>query len=171
METLRKAQKVEVWGDRPYYVVEYIDGKITFKMLSTHSLTEIIETLRQLNRMDENAMLIACCYEQYNGGSFNIEVNPDEQYKEIYKYGKNHYKTFMSKTIEANLGEDRIYMTKEEILMEKLDKVTERIRRTKIILSDENDEAERKFWTEKLNELEIEKENILKEIDSLGKDI
>lgn len=165
METLRKAQKVEVWGDRPYYVVEYIDGKITFKMLSTHSLTEIIETLRQLNRMDENAILIACCYEQYNGGSFNVEVNPDKQYEEIYKYAKNHYKTFVTKAIGENITETRIHMTKEEILMEKLDKVTERIRRTKIILSDENDEAERKYWTEKLNELEKEKEVVLSQLN------
>ena len=156
METLGKTQKVEVWGDRPYYIVEYIDGKISFTMLRTSTLTEIIATLRQLNRMDKNAMLIACCYEQYNGGSFNIEVNPDEQYKEIYKYGKNHYKTFMSKTIEANLGEDRTYMTKEEILMEKLNDITEKIRRVNVILSDKDDDADRKYWTEKLNTLEKE---------------
>ena len=160
METLGKTQKVEVWGDRPYYIVEYIDGKISFTMLRTSTLTEIIATLRQLNRMDKNAMLIACCYEQYNGGSFNIEVNPDEQYKEIYKYGKNHYKTFMSKTIEANLGEDRTYMTKEEILMEKLNDITEKIRRVNVILSDEDDDADRKYWTEKLNTLEKEQKTL-----------
>lgn len=160
METLGKTQKVEVWGDRPYYIVEYIDGKISFTMLRTSTLTEIIATLRQLNRMDKNAMLIACCYEQYNGGSFNIEVNPDEQYKEIYKYGKNHYKTFMSKTIEANLGEDRTNMTKEEILMEKLNDITEKIRRVNVILSDEDDDADRKYWTEKLNTLEKEQKTL-----------
>lgn len=156
METLRKTQKVEVWGDRPYYIVEYIDGKISFTTLRTSTLTEIIETLKQLNRMDKNAMLIACCYEQYNGGSFNIEVNPDEQYKEIYKYGKNHYKTFMSKIIDANLEEDRTHMTKEEILMKKLDEITEKIRRVNVILSDEDDDADRKYWTEKLITLEKE---------------
>ena len=160
METLGKTQKIEVWGDRPYYIVEYIDGKISFTMLRTSTLTEIIATLRQLNRMDKNAMLISCCYEQYNVGSFNIEVNPDEQYKEIYKYGKNHYKTFMSKTIEANLGEDRTYMTKEEILMEKLNDITEKIRRVNVILSDEDDDADRKYWTEKLNTLEKEQKTL-----------
>lgn len=160
METLGKTQKVEVWGDRPYYIVEYIDGKISFTMLRTSTLTEIIATLRQLNRMDKNAMLIACCYEQYNGGSFNIEVNPDEQYKEIYKYGKNHYKTFMSKTIEANLGEDRTHMTKEEILMEKLNDITEKIRRVNVILSDDNEYTDRKYWTEKLNTLEKEQKTL-----------
>ena len=166
METLGKTQKVEVWGDRPYYIVEYIDGKISFTMLRTSTLTEIIATLRQLNRMDKNAMLIACCYEQYNGGSFNIEVNPDEQYKEIYKYGKNHYKTFMSKTIEANLGEDRTHMTKEEILMEKLNDITEKIRRVNVILSDEDDDADRKYWTEKLNNLISEKEILLTQLNA-----
>ena len=108
METLRKVEKVEVWSDRPYYVVEYIDEKISFKMLKTSTLTEIIETLRQLNRMDKNAMLIACCYEQYSGGSFNIEVNPDEQYKEIYKYGNRKYKTFMDKAFDGGISDNRI---------------------------------------------------------------
>lgn len=168
METMGKVEKVEVFSDRPYYVVEYIDGKISFKMLSTRSLTEIIATLRQLNRMDENAMLIACCYEQYNGGSFNIEVNPDEQYKEIYKYANRKFKTFMSKTIEANLDEVRITMTKEEVLNEKLDEIRLEIKQTKNVLSCKyiDDEKSIKYWTERLNNLEIEEKKVLKEMDN-----
>jgi hypothetical protein len=168
METIGKVEKVEVFSDRPYYVVEYIDGKISFKMLSTRSLTEIIATLRQLNRMDENAMLIACCYEQYSGGSFNIEVNPDEQYKEIYKYANRKFKTFMSKTIEANLDEVRMPMTKEEVLNERLDEIRLEIKQTKNILSWKynDDEKSIKYWTEQLNNLENEEKNILKEIDN-----
>ena len=168
METIRKVEKVEVFSDRPYYVVEYIDGKISFKMLSTRSLTEIIETLRQLNRMDENATLIACCYEQYSGGSFNIEVNPDEQYKEIYKYANRKFKTFMSKTIEANLDEVRITMTKEEVLIEKLNEVRMKIQQTKKALSwKDNDDEEIKYWTEKLNKLETEEEYIVNNINNI----
>lgn len=169
METLKKVEKVEVWGDRPYYVVEYINGKISFKMLSTSTLTEIIETLRQLNRMDKNAMLIACCYEQYNGGSFNIEVNPDEQYKEIYKYGKNNYKTFISKSIDNNLDETRIPMSKEEVLNEYLDTINWEIERMNKILSQEDDAEYIEYWTKRLNELETERETVLKEINNLGK--
>lgn len=169
METLKKVEKVEVWGDRPYYVVEYIDGKISFKMLKTSTLTEIIETLRQLNRMDKNAMLIACCYEQYNGGSFNIEVNPDEQYKEIYKYGKNHYKTFISKSIDNNLDETRIPMSKEEVLNEYLETINWEIERMNKILSQEDDAEYIEYWTKRLNELETERETVLKEINNLGK--
>lgn len=169
METLKKVEKVEVWGDRPYYVVEYIDGKISFKMLSTSTLTEIIETLRQLNRMDKNAMLIACCYEQYNGGSFNVEVNPDEQYKEIYKYGKNNYKTFISKSIDNNLDETRIPMSKEEVLNEYLETINWEIERMNKILSQEEDAEYIEYWTKRLNELETERETVLKEINNLGK--
>ena len=169
METLKKVEKVEVWGDRPYYVVEYIDGKISFKMLKTSTLTEIIETLRQLNRMDKNAMLIACCYEQYNGGIFNIEVNPDEQYKEIYKYGKNHYKTFISKSIDNNLDETRIPMSKEEVLNEYLETINWEIERMNKILSQEDDAEYIEYWTKRLNELETERETVLKEINNLGK--
>ena len=169
METLKKVEKVEVWGDRPYYVVEYIDGKISFKMLSTSTLTEIIETLRQLNRMNKNAMLIACCYEQYNGGSFNVEVNPDEQYKEIYKYGKNNYKTFISKSIDNNLDETRIPMSKEEVLNEYLETINWKIERMNKILSQEEDAEYIEYWTKRLNELETERETVLKEINNLGK--
>jgi hypothetical protein len=169
METLKKVEKVEVWGDRPYYVVEYIDGKISFKMLRTSTLTEIIETLRQLNRMDKNAMLIACCYEQYNGGSFNIEVNPDEQYKEIYKYGKNNYKTFISKSIDNNLDETRIPMSKEEVLNEYLETINWEIERMNKILSQEDDAKYIEYWTKRLNEYETERETVLKEINNLGK--
>ena len=98
MNTIKKENKVEVWGDRPYYILEVVDGKITFKMLYTNTLTSIIETLQELTNMSEDAILIACCFEQYQG-SFNVEVNPDEQYKEIYNYGNRHYKTFTSKGI------------------------------------------------------------------------
>ena len=163
METLRKVEKVEVWSDRPYYVVEYIDEKISFKMLKTSTLTEIIETLRQLNRMDKNAILIACCYEQYSGGSFNIEVNPDEQYKEIYKYGNRKFKTFMDKTIEGGITENRIPMSKEEVLNEKLEKINGKIERVNFLIKDDVDFIER--WTQRLNELETEREIVLKEIN------
>ena len=169
METLKKVEKVEVWGDRPYYIIEYIDGKISFKMLRTSTLTEIIETLQQLNRMDKNAMLIACCYEQYNGGSFNIEVNPDEQYKEIYKYGKNNYKTFISKSIDNNLDEIRMPMTKEEVLNEYLEKINWEIERMNKILTHEDDVEYIEYWKKRLNELETEREIVLKDINNLGK--
>ena len=169
METLKKVEKVEVWGDRPYYVVEYIDGKISFKMLSTSTLTEIIETLRQLNRMDKNAILIACCYEQYNGGSFNIEVNPDEQYKEIYKYGDRKYKTFMNKAIEGNITENRMPMTKEKVLNEYLEKINWEIERMNKILTHEDDVEYIEYWKKRLNEFETEKEDVLKQIKTYGK--
>lgn len=166
METLRKVEKVEVWGDRPYYVVEYIDGKISFKMLRTSTLTEIIETLRQLNRMDKNAMLIACCYEQYNGGSFNIEVNPDEQYKEIYNYGNRKYKTFMDKAIEGGISVNRFPMSKEEVLNEKLETINGKIELMNKTLSHEDDVEYIEYWTKRLNELETEREIVLKEINN-----
>jgi hypothetical protein len=169
METLKKVEKVEVWGDRPYYVVEYINGKISFKMLSTSTLTEIIETLRQLNRMDKNAILIACCYEQYNGGSFNIEVNPDEQYKEIYKYGNLKYKTFMNKAIEGGITENRIPMSKEEVLNEYLETINSEIERMNKILTHEDDVEYIEYWKKRLNELETEREIVLKDINNLGK--
>lgn len=163
METLKKVEKVEVWGDRPYYIVEYIDGKISFKMLRTSTLTEIIETLQQLKTMDKNAILIACCYEQYNGGSFNIEVNPDEQYKEIYKYGDRKYKTFMDKTIEGGITKNRI-LTKED-WNEKLEKINGKIERVNFLIKDDVDFIE--HWTQRLNELETEREIILKNINNL----
>ena len=105
---MKKINKVDVYKDRPYYIVESIDNNISFKMINTCNLIEIIKTLQELNNMNKNAMLIACCYEQYNGGSFNIEVNPDEQYKEIYNYGKEHYKTFLKECINNNICENRI---------------------------------------------------------------
>ena len=169
METLKKVEKVEVWGDRSYYIVEYIDGKISFKMLSTSTLKEIIETLRQLNRMDKNAILIACCYEQYNGGGFNIEVNPDEQYKEIYKYGDRNYKTFMVKASEGGITENRIPMSKEEVLNEYLEKINWEIERMNKILTHEDDAEYIEYWKKRLNELETEKEDILKQINTYGK--
>jgi hypothetical protein len=88
--------------------VETVNGKITFKMLSTDTLYGIIDALQQLNNIPENALLIACCYEQYNGGSFNVEVNPDEQYKAIYEYGERKYKTFLKKTFENDIGKNRL---------------------------------------------------------------
>lgn len=138
-------------------------------MLGTSTLTEIIETLQQLNRMDKNAMLIACCYEQYNGGSFNIEVNPDEQYKEIYKYGNRKYKTFMDKAIEGGISENRIPMSKEDVLNEKLEKINGKIERMNNILTHEEDAEDIEYWTKRLNELETEREIVLKEINNLGK--
>ena len=167
METLRKTNKVEIFSDRPYYIVETINGKISFKMLKTNSLTEIIETLRELNRMDDNAILIACCYEQYSGGSFNVEVNPDKQYEAIYEYGKKIYKTFINKTIEANIDEHRIPLSKEEIINEKLNNVTDKINRIKFILSDKNDADDIKYWTELLTQFEREQEELLNELKNL----
>lgn len=159
METMKKTNKVQVYSDRPYYVVEIIDNKPSFKMLKTSALYEIIETLKELNRMYSNAILIACCYEEYNGGSFNIEVNPDEQYKEIYNYAKEKYKTFLSKAIEENINETITRMSDEEILTEKLNKITKRIEKVNIILSDD-DNDDRKYWLEKLTKLKKEHEII-----------
>jgi hypothetical protein len=166
METMKKVNKVEVYGDRTYYVVEIIDNKPSFKMLRTSALYEIIETLKELNRMHSNAILIACCYEQYNGGSFNVEVNPDEQYKEIYNYAKKKYKTFLSKAIEENITGTITHMSDEEILMEKLDKITKRIKKVNNILSDDDDD-DREHWLEKLTKLEKEHEIILTQLQDI----
>ena len=166
METMKKINKVEVYSDRPYYVVEIIDNKPSFKMLRTSALYEIIETLKELNRMHSNAILIACCYEQYNGGSFNVEVNPDEQYKEIYNYAKEKYKTFISKAIEENINETITHMSDEEILTEKLNKITKRIEQVNNILSDDDDD-EREYWLEKLTKLEKEHEIILTQLQDI----
>lgn len=158
MEIMKKVNKVEVYSDRTYYVVEIINNKPSFKMIRTRALHEIIETLKELNRMHSNAILIACCYEQYNGGSFNVEVNPDEQYKEIYNYAKKKYKTFISKAIEENINETITHMSDEEILTEKLDEITKRIEHVNNILNYDNDD--RKYWLEKLAKLEKEREII-----------
>lgn len=158
MEIMKKVNKVEVYSDRTYYVVEIINNKPSFKMIRTSALHEIIETLKELNRMHSNAILIACCYEQYNGGSFNVEVNPDEQYKEIYNYAKKKYKTFISKAIEENINETITHMSDEEILTEKLDEITKRIEHVNNILNYDNDD--RKYWLEKLAKLEKEREII-----------
>jgi hypothetical protein len=163
METMKKINKVEVYSDRPYYVVEIINNKPSFKILRTSALYEIIETLKELNRMHSNAILIACCYEQYNGGSFNVEVNPDEQYKEIYNYAKEKYKTFLSKAIEENIKGTITHMSDEEILTEKLNKITKRIEKVNTILSDDDDD-DREHWLEKLTKLEKEHEIILTQL-------
>lgn len=95
-----KADKVEVFRDRPYYIVKNEDGKIVFEMLSTHALYSIIDTLKRINNMDENDVLIACCYQEYQG-SFNIQVDKDSQYKAIYDYAKKHYATFEQKMMSC----------------------------------------------------------------------
>ena len=71
----------------------------------------------------------------------------------------------MNKAIEGNITENRI-LTKED-WNEKLNKINGKIERVNFLIKDDVDFIE--HWTQRLNELETEKENILKEIDNLKK--
>lgn len=93
---MRKEKRVEVFMDRPYYIINMENGKINIEELSTRNLSEIVKTLNRIKTMEQDDTLIACCYKEYEG-SFNVEVDKDEQYKEIFKYGQSKYKTFETK--------------------------------------------------------------------------
>ena len=97
---MKKENSVEVFSDRPYYIMEVIDGKIQIEECWTNSLTNLVDALTKIKNMNENAILMSACYQQYVG-SYNVIVNPKEQYKKIYEYGEMHYKTFHQKYCEA----------------------------------------------------------------------
>jgi hypothetical protein len=93
---MRKEKYVDVYCDRPYYILENIEGEIKIKECCTNSLTNIINTLKDIKNMNENDILMSACYRQYEG-SYNVIVDPKEQYKKIFEYGSNNYKTFLQK--------------------------------------------------------------------------
>lgn len=93
---MRKSNYVEVFSDRPYYIVNVIDNEVKFEELRTKTLSETISTLKRIEKMKPSEKLIACCYERYEG-SFNVEVDPQEQYEHILMWGMENYKTFASK--------------------------------------------------------------------------
>lgn len=97
---MKKENFVEVFSDRPYYIMEIVDGKIKMKECWTNTLSNVIDTLNEIKNMDENAILMSACYKQYEG-SYNVIVNPQEQYEKIFEYGSCHYKTFHQKYSEA----------------------------------------------------------------------
>jgi hypothetical protein len=97
---MKKGNYVDVFSDRPYYIVEIVDGKIEMKECWTNSLTNVIQTLKEIKNMNDSAILMSACYRQYEG-SYNVIVNPKEQYEKIYEYGSNHYKTFHQKFCEV----------------------------------------------------------------------
>jgi hypothetical protein len=93
---MRKENFVDVFSDRPYYIMEIVDGEIKMKECLTNTLSNVIDTLNEIKNMDENAILMSACYQQYEG-SYNVIVNPKEQYEKIFEYGSCHYKTFHQK--------------------------------------------------------------------------
>ena len=93
---MRKEKFVDVFSDRPYYIMEIVDGEIKMKECWTNTLSNVIDTLNEIKNMDENAILMSACYQQYEG-SYNVIVNPKEQYEKIFEYGSSHYKTFHQK--------------------------------------------------------------------------
>ena len=93
---MEKEESVDVYYDRPYYIVEYVDGEIKMKECFTTSMTTIIDTLNKIKDMSNNAILISCCYSQYKG-SYNVIVDAKAQYEKIFKYATDKYKTFLSK--------------------------------------------------------------------------
>ena len=93
---MRKENFVNVYSDRPYYIMEYIDGNFNIKELQTNNLTNIISTLKEIEKMKPQDIIMAACYQQYEG-SFNVIVDKNEQYKKIYEYANSHYKTFKQK--------------------------------------------------------------------------
>ena len=60
-------------------------------------------------------------------------------------------------------------MSKEEVLNEYLETINWEIERMNKILSQEDDAEYIEYWTKRLNELETERETVLKEINNLGK--
>lgn len=93
---MRKEKYVDVYCDRPYYIMRIVDGEIQMKECTTSTLGNVIDTLNDIKNMNENDILMSACYQQYEG-SYNVIVDPKEQYEKIFEYGKNHYKTFISK--------------------------------------------------------------------------
>lgn len=93
---MRKEKFVDVYSDRPYYIMEYIDGNFNIKELQTNNLTNIIITLKEIENMKPQDIIMAACYKQYEG-SFNVIVDKNEQYQKIYDYANLNYKTFKQK--------------------------------------------------------------------------
>lgn len=91
---MRKEKSVEVFSDRTYTIIKIEDEKIKYEHLSTDNLTNIINTLKAIKSMGKDSILFACCYKQYEG-SYNIEVDSQEQYECIFTYATKHYKTFL----------------------------------------------------------------------------
>ena len=60
-------------------------------------------------------------------------------------------------------------MTKEEVLNEYLEKINWEIERMNKILTHEDDVEYIEYWKKRLNELETEQEDILKQIKTYGK--
>ena len=96
---MEKVNYVEVFCDRPYYIVSVENNEVKFKEIRTKTLSGVIESLKQIKNMKPLDRLIACCYRQYEG-SFNIEVDPQKQYEKIYEYGMDNYATFAKKINE-----------------------------------------------------------------------
>lgn len=93
---MRKEKYVDVYCDRPYYIIEIVDGEVKMKECFTNTLTNTIDTLKDIKNMNENDILMSACYKQYEG-SYNVIVDPKEQYKKIFEYASNNYKTFLQK--------------------------------------------------------------------------
>lgn len=91
---------VEVFKDRTYTVIKNENGHFKFTNLSTRTLTDIIKTLHTLEKVDDEELCLACCYQQYDG-SFNVKVDPKEQYQRIYEYASDVYSTFLKKYNDA----------------------------------------------------------------------
>lgn len=93
---MQKEKSVEVFSDRTYTIIKIEDNKIRYEHLSTDNLTNIISTLRAIRSMEKGSILFACCYKQYEG-SYNVEVDAQEQYERIFTYATQNYKTFLKK--------------------------------------------------------------------------
>lgn len=96
---MRKENYVDVYCDRPYYIMKVINGKIEIKEINTSNLSNIIDALKEIENMNENDILMVACYRQYEG-SYNVIVDKNEQYKKIYDYANLNYKTFKKKINE-----------------------------------------------------------------------
>lgn len=90
---MKQKPSVEAFSDRTFTIIKIKDDKIMCDEYYTSTLQEIKRTLDALKDMDENDVCLACCYKQYEG-SFNVIVNPKEQYSQICNYACHHYKTF-----------------------------------------------------------------------------
>lgn len=91
---------VSVFSDRSYTSFEIKeDGSVEIKNHWTSALYSIIDFLKELDKWiacDSNVILVAACYEQYQG-SYNVVVDIKEQRKKIIEYAINNYKTFAAK--------------------------------------------------------------------------
>lgn len=136
---MKTVEKVEVFSDMTFYIIDSINGKLHWKTLYTGTLYSLIDTLKEIKEMSKDATLIACCYKQYEG-SFNVIVDPVKQYENLYNYALKEYKTFPSKVEEENLPGTIVLMDNTTYLTDKLNEVDANLEDLHNILIGETDQ-------------------------------